>query len=45
MQETADVRDIAHPHETLLVADSLTGQDAVKLAKSFNERVGISGLC
>jgi signal recognition particle subunit SRP54 len=39
-----DVRDIAHPHETLLVADSLTGQDAVKLAKSFNERVGISGI-
>jgi signal recognition particle subunit SRP54 len=39
-----DVRDIAHPHETLLVADSLTGQDAVKLAKSFNERVGITGI-
>ena len=44
MQETVDVRDIAHPHETLLVADSLTGQDAVKLAKSFNERVGITGI-
>jgi len=44
MREAADVRDIARPHETLLVADSLTGQDAVKLAKSFNERVGISGI-
>ncbi|KAB2920148.1 MAG: signal recognition particle protein [Hyphomicrobiaceae bacterium] len=44
MQETVEVRDIAHPHETLLVADSLTGQDAVKLAKTFNERVGISGI-
>jgi signal recognition particle subunit SRP54 len=44
MQETVDVRDITRPHETLLVADSLTGQDAVKLAKSFNERVGISGI-
>src|SRR5438552_4271037 len=44
MREAADVRDIANPHETLLVADSLTGQDAVKLAKSFNERVGISGI-
>ena len=44
MQETAEVRDIAHPHETLLVADSLTGQDAVKLAKSFNERIGITGI-
>ena len=38
MREAAEVRDIAHPHETLLVADALTGQDAVKLAKSFNER-------
>ena len=44
MQESADVRDIARPHETLLVADSLTGQDAVNLAKSFNERVGITGI-
>jgi signal recognition particle subunit SRP54 len=44
MQETVDVRDLSHPHETLLVADSLTGQDAVKLAKSFNERVGITGI-
>ena len=44
MQESADVRDIAQPHETLLVADSLTGQDAVNLAKSFNERVGITGI-
>ena len=35
--ETVEVRDIAHPHETLLVADSLTGQDAVNLAKSFDE--------
>src|SRR6185312_6173000 len=44
MQESAEVRDIAQPHETLLVADSLTGQDAVKLATSFNERVGITGI-
>ena len=44
MREAAEVRDIAHPHETLLVADALTGQDAVKLAKSFNERIGITGI-
>jgi signal recognition particle subunit SRP54 len=44
MREAAEVRDIARPHETLLVADSLTGQDAVKLAKSFDERVGITGI-
>ena len=44
MHETVEVRDIAQPHETLLVADSLTGQDAVNLAKTFNERVGITGI-
>jgi signal recognition particle subunit SRP54 len=44
MTETEEVRDIAHPHETLLVADSLTGQDAVNVAKSFNERIGITGI-
>jgi len=44
MREATEVRDIARPHETLLVADSLTGQDAVKLAKSFNEKVGITGI-
>jgi signal recognition particle subunit SRP54 len=44
MRESVEVRDIAHPHETLLVADSLTGQDAVNVAKSFDERVGISGI-
>jgi len=44
MREAAEVRDIARPHETLLIADSLTGQDAVKLARSFDERVGISGI-
>jgi signal recognition particle subunit SRP54 len=44
MRESAEVRNIAQPHETLLVADSLTGQDAVKLARNFNERVGITGI-
>jgi len=44
MQEVAAVRDAAQPTETLLVADALTGQDAVNLAKSFAERVGITGI-
>jgi signal recognition particle subunit SRP54 len=44
MKESAEVRDIAHPHETLLVADSLTGQDAVNLARNFDEKVGITGI-
>ena len=44
MVEMADIRKASDPHEILLVADSLTGQDAVNLAKSFDERVGITGL-
>jgi signal recognition particle subunit SRP54 len=44
MAETVAIRDIADPHETLLVADALTGQDAVNLARSFNDKVGISGI-
>jgi signal recognition particle subunit SRP54 len=44
MAEAAAVRDATHPTETLLVADALTGQDAVNVAKSFTERVGITGI-
>jgi signal recognition particle subunit SRP54 len=44
MAEAAAVRRAANPHEVLLVADALTGQDAVNLARSFNERVGLTGI-
>lgn len=44
MAEVAQVRDIAAPHETLLVADSLTGQDAVNVAEQFNQRIGVTGI-
>src|SRR3569832_416545 len=44
MLEVAAIRDQVKPHETLLVADSLTGQDAVNIAKAFNERVHLSGI-
>ena len=44
MVEAAEVRKAANPHEVLLVADALTGQDAVNLARSFNERVGLTGI-
>jgi signal recognition particle subunit SRP54 len=44
MAETQAIRDIAKPQETLLVADALTGQDAVRLAQSFDEKIGISGI-
>jgi len=44
LAEAASVRDIVKPNETLLVADALTGQDAVTLARNFDERIGISGI-
>ena len=44
MAEVAQVKDAVKPHETLLVADSLTGQDAVNIAKSFNQRVPLTGI-
>jgi signal recognition particle subunit SRP54 len=44
MRESEQVRDLAKPHETLLVVDSLTGQDAVNVARAFNERLGVTGV-
>src|SRR5216683_1798673 len=44
MAEAAEIKTAASPHEVLLVADSLTGQDAVNLARSFDERVGLTGI-
>jgi signal recognition particle subunit SRP54 len=44
MAEVAAVRDATGPHETLLVVDGLTGQDAVNVAEQFDGRVGLSGV-
>ncbi len=44
MMEVAAVRDLVKPHETLLVADAMTGQDAVTVGKAFNERIGLTGI-
>jgi signal recognition particle subunit SRP54 len=44
MNEVAAVSKLANPVEKLLVADAMTGQDAVTIATSFQEKVGISGL-
>jgi len=44
MSEAAEIARIAQPTETLLVADSLTGQDAVRTAKAFHERLPLTGL-
>ena len=44
MNEAAEIASIANPSETLLVADALTGQDAVETAKRFHERLPLTGL-
>ncbi len=44
MAEVAEIRATVKPAEVLLVADALSGQDAVNTAKEFNERVGITGI-
>ena len=44
MAEARAVREAVNPHEVLLVADALTGQDAVATATNFHERVGITGI-
>src|SRR5215469_2334903 len=44
MLEVAAVRAAANPHGTLLVADAMTGQDAVNVAKAFGERAGITAI-
>lgn len=44
MQEISRVKDAISPNETLFVVDSMTGQDAVNTAKTFNERLGFDGV-
>ena len=44
MSEVASVRDAVNPAETLLVADAMTGQDAVTVADTFNQKLGLSGI-
>ncbi|HEU5047626.1 MAG TPA: signal recognition particle protein [Rickettsiales bacterium] len=44
MDELKNVKQIANPLETLLVADALTGQDAVNIARQFHEKIGVTGI-
>ncbi|MCC7282940.1 MAG: signal recognition particle protein [Acetobacteraceae bacterium] len=44
MEEVKAVSLVAAPHETLLVVDAMTGQDAVNTARAFNEALGVSGI-
>ncbi|WP_135467925.1 signal recognition particle protein [Crenalkalicoccus roseus] len=44
MAEVAAVKAATRPHETLLVVDAMTGQDAVNTARAFQEKVGVTGI-
>ena len=44
MSELEEVKSAVSPDETLLVVDAMTGQDAVRAAQEFHERVGLTGL-
>jgi signal recognition particle subunit SRP54 len=44
MQELVDIRTAISPHQTVLVADAMTGQDAVNVARGFHERLGLTGV-
>jgi signal recognition particle subunit SRP54 len=44
MEELEEIRNAVSPHETLLVVDAMTGQDAVNTAEGFHQRIGLSGL-
>jgi signal recognition particle subunit SRP54 len=43
MQELVNIKELAQPHEVLLVVDAMTGQEAANLTRVFHERVGITG--
>ncbi len=44
MNEAAAIKEAVNPREVLLVADAMTGQDAVNIAKSFQDKVGLTGV-
>ncbi|HWP50192.1 MAG TPA: signal recognition particle protein [Clostridia bacterium] len=44
MGELSNIKEAVGPHEILLVVDAMTGQDAVNVAKTFDERLGIDGV-
>ena len=44
MTEIENIKDLSNPNETLLIADGLTGQEAVNVANAFNDRLNISGV-
>ncbi len=44
MEELKNIKELTNPHEIMLVVDAMTGQDAVNVAKAFDDAVGITGV-
>ncbi len=44
MDELKQIKELTQPNEILLVVDAMTGQDAVNVADSFNQQLGITGV-
>jgi signal recognition particle subunit SRP54 len=44
MQELAEIKNTVNPHEILLIVDSMTGQEAVNVASSFDQQLGVDGV-
>ncbi len=44
MEEVADLKEVVEPHEILFVVDAMTGQDAISVAKAFNEQLEFTGV-
>ncbi len=44
MEELSRIKEATHPQEILLVVDAMTGQDAVRVAQSFHEQLGVTGV-
>ncbi|WP_338469848.1 signal recognition particle protein [Niallia sp. XMNu-256] len=44
MDELKQIKELTNPHEIFLVVDAMTGQDAVNVASSFNEQLGLTGV-
>ena len=44
MAELAEIKEAVNVHQTILVIDAMTGQDAVNVAKEFNEKIGVDGV-
>ncbi len=44
MEELQEIKNTVEVHQSILVVDAMTGQDAVNVAENFNEKIGIDGV-